>query len=208
MKTKTDDLRKCYFDINNHLLNDPQPGAYLDLISQEEIFRQYPFSLLHKLKDTRQSPQHHPEGSVWIHTLLVVNEAAQRKEKSNDTRVLMWAALLHDIGKPDTTRERKGRITAYNHDQIGAKIAREFLGALTDDKTWIEKVSKLIRWHMQILFVVKDLPFANINSMKEEVDIREVALLGLCDRLGRYKRNKAEEEEIIQKFLQKCKYHK
>jgi putative nucleotidyltransferase with HDIG domain len=49
--------------------------------------------------------------------LLVVDEAAKRKAYSTDQRVFMWAALLHDIGKPASTRLRKGRITAYNHDK-------------------------------------------------------------------------------------------
>jgi putative nucleotidyltransferase with HDIG domain len=38
----------------------------------------------------------------------------------------MWAALLHDIGKPDTTKQYKGRITSYDHDKAGALIARKF----------------------------------------------------------------------------------
>ncbi len=203
MQIKTDSMEKWYFEINDHLLNDPRPGEYLSRISQGQIFLQFPFTLLKKLKETKQSPQHHPEGSVWNHTLLVVNEAAQRRAQSKNARVLMWAALLHDIGKPDTTRERKGKITAYDHDKVGAELAREFLLALTDETNWIEEVVKLIRWHMQILFVVKNLPFADIKSMKKEVDIREVALLGLCDRLGRSNRNKAQEEETIQIFMQK-----
>lgn len=59
--------------------------------------------MLHRLKGTEQSLLHHPEGDVWNHTLLVVDEAANVKNKSTDAAVFMWAALLHDIGKPDTT---------------------------------------------------------------------------------------------------------
>ncbi len=57
---------------------------------------------------------------------------------------------------------------------------------------------------MQILHVVKDMPFANIKVMKEETDINEVALLGFCDRMGRTNVEQAKEENNIKIFLQKC----
>ncbi len=160
--------------------------------------------MLHCLKDTNQSPKHHPEGNVWNHTLLVVDEAANVKSKSKNPRVFVWAALLHDIGKPATTKNHKGKITAYDHDKVGAKLTEEFLSQLTDEKDFIAAVTQLVRWHMQILFVVKDLPFGDIHTMKQSSDINEVALLGLCDRLGRTNVNKSAEENNIRLFLQKC----
>jgi len=146
--------------------------------------------------------------NVWNHTMLVIDEAAKVKSKSSDSRAFMWAALLHDIGKPDTTRIRKGKITSYEHDKLGAKMSKEFLEQFksnvennVDDK-FIEKVASLVRWHMQILFVVKSLPFADINRMKEQAPVCDIALLGLCDRLGRTGANR-EEEENIRIFLEK-----
>jgi hypothetical protein len=58
---------------------------------------------------------------------------------------------------------------------------------------------------MQILHVVKDMPFADIKSMKEETDIREVALLGFCDRMGRTNVDTIKEKNNIIMFLEKCK---
>jgi hypothetical protein len=57
---------------------------------------------------------------------------------------------------------------------------------------------------MQILFVVKEMRFSDMEGMKRETDVEEVALLGLCDRLGRLGVNRAEEERNIVQFLQKC----
>jgi len=59
---------------------------------------------------------------------------------------------------------------------------------------------------MQILFVVNELPFADINGMKRNTDINEVALLGLCDRLGRTGYDRKKEEENIELFLKKSNY--
>jgi len=197
-------IQELYMDIDKHLLHDEKPSKFLNSVFNDPVFCRHPFNMLCKLKETDQSPRHHPEGNVWNHTMLVVDQAAQVKEQSKDPRVFMWAALLHDIGKPDTTRNRKGKITSYDHDKLGEKLAKDFLSAFTDDHRFIESVTKLIRWHMQILFVVNGWRFADIESMKEQVDINEVALLGLCDRLGRLHQNREEEENNIRIFIEKC----
>lgn len=196
------------YEINNHLLLDEKPSEYFNSILEVPIFKEHPFILLHNLKNAEQSPIHHPEGNAWKHTMLVIDNAAREKNKSKNERVFMWAALLHDIGKPPTTRVRKGKITSYDHENVGANLAKEFLEEFTTDKEFIEEICALIRWHMQILHVVKNLPFANIKKMKEETDINEVALLGYCDRMGRKNPDAEEEEENIALFLKKCKEFK
>lgn len=63
---------------------------------------------------------------------------------------------------------------------------------------------------MQILFVTKGLPFADIRGMSSEISVDEIALLGLCDRLGRGQMTldkKQEEEKSIKLFVEKCKNH-
>jgi len=198
-------ILELYTDINVHLLNDEIPSKYLNRIYEEKYFREYPFHMLYQLKATEQSPVHHPEGNVWNHTLLVVDMAATVKNRSHNPSVFMWAALLHDIGKPDTTRIRKGKITAYDHEKKGYELSKEFLSIFTKDEIFIKEIICLIRWHMQILFVVNNLPFGDIETMKQQVDINEVALLGLCDRLGRINVDRKKEENNIKLFIQKCK---
>lgn len=120
---------------------------------------------------------------------------------------LMWSALLHDLGKAATTKLTKGKITSYDHDKWGEGLAIKFLKEFTSDDKFINQVSKMVRWHMQILFVTKGLPFADIRRMASEVSIDEVALFGLCDRLGRGDMTfdkKQEEERNIRTFLEKC----
>ncbi len=197
-------LRLLYSDIDVHLLQDNRPSVYLNTVYSDPRFSQYPFDMLYGLKITEQSSEHHPEGNVWNHTMLVVDEAAEAKSQSRNPAVFMWAALLHDIGKPATTNVRKGKITAYDHDKVGAELSKRFLQEFTDDRLFIREVSELIRYHMQILFVLKNLQFADIQGMRSNTDIREVALLGLCDRLGRANCDRSKEQANIQLFLQKC----
>lgn len=197
-------IYELYADVGKHLMEDNQPSKYLNTIYYNPMFAQHPFDMLYKLKNTEQSPVYHPEGNVWNHTMLVVDEAAKVKTQSKNSEVFMWAALLHDIGKPPTTKIRKGKITTYDHDEVGANLSKVFLNKFTKDEEFVKAVSQLIKYHMHILYVIKKLPFADIKGMVQNTDINEVALLGLCDRLGRTNSNKNKEEKDIELFLKMC----
>lgn len=196
---------ELFYEIDQHLLMDDRPSLYLTELLEQGKLSQAPYHLLEKLRGTEQSPEHHPEGDVWNHTMLVVDQAAKVKDESKDPQIFMWAALLHDIGKPDTTKRRRGRITAYDHDIVGAKLATNFLKKLGREPEFIQRVTALVRWHMQVLFVIKNLPFASLQSMRREVDLEEIALLGYCDRTGRLGADLEREKEQIQVFLEKAR---
>lgn len=191
-----------------HILNDEKPSLYFnELLKSGSFPESYPFNMLSKLASVPQSGKYHPEGSVWNHTMLVIDEAAKRRSLSKNARAFMWAALLHDLGKAPTTKVRNGKITSYDHDKIGKELCIKFLSELTDDADLIKETSLLVRWHMQILFVLKDMPFADIDKMSEDVSIDEIALLSLCDRLGRGEMTSEKlkkEEEDVRIFIKKC----
>ena len=199
---------QTFLEFDAHLMSDNKPSHYFIEMSKTGLFQaKYPYTLLGDLMKVPQSPEHHPEGSVWNHTMLVLDNAAERKHLSLNPKVLMWSALLHDLGKADTTKLRKGKITSYDHDKWGEKLSIKFLKECTCEEEFINQVSKLVRWHMQILFVTKGLPFADIGRMSSEVSIDEIALLGLCDRLGRGQMTidkKLQEQKSIMSFLEKC----
>lgn len=189
-------LNQLFIEFDKHLMEDDTPSEYFDKLLDEGAFDEtYPLTMLRALAKTPQSVQHHPEGDVWKHTMMVVDRAAGHRSRSKLPRVFMWAALLHDLGKPDTTRNRKGKITAYDHDKLGQKLAVQFLEQMTEDRDFVEAVSRMVRWHMQTLFVTRNMQFADIDTMLEQVQLEEIALLSLCDRLGRGEMNKKKEEE-------------
>ncbi|NLO47188.1 MAG: HDIG domain-containing protein [Clostridiales bacterium] len=194
---------KLFADIGKHLENDRKPSIFLNDVFHKPEFNDYPFSILKKLEETKQSPKHHPEGNVWIHTLLVVDEAALQKEKSSDPNAFMWAALLHDIGKTVSTTIRNGRITAYDHDKTGAVLAEKILTECTTDKGFIRAVCALVRYHMHVFYVTKNLPYADIAQMKQQCDVHDIALLGYCDRCGRTNVKRNDEGNTIKIFLKK-----
>ena len=115
------------------------------------------FALLHpelvKLAETPQEPEWHPEGNVWIHTMMVVDEAARivRREKLDGDRALtiMLGALCHDFGKPYVTGIENGRIRSHGHEDAGVTPTRSFLDALWVHASTVEEVVCIVRDHMK-----------------------------------------------------------
>ncbi|SHH97675.1 HDIG domain-containing protein [Clostridium grantii DSM 8605] len=201
-------MDNTFLDFTEHLLNDKKPSIYFEIIfSDTKLSNEYPFKMLNDLKEVPQNLKYHPEGSVWNHTMLVIDRAAEVRKESKHEKSFMWAALLHDLGKKPTTRMKKGRIVSYDHDKVGKDLAIEFLKVLTKDDDLIKKVGALVRWHMSALFVVKDLPFGDLQSLVKEVPIDEIALLTISDRMGRgdmTEEKVMEENENIKIFIKKC----
>jgi poly(A) polymerase/tRNA nucleotidyltransferase (CCA-adding enzyme) len=81
---------------------------------------------------------------VWEHLLRSVQHAA---DKGWDLDVRL-ASLFHDIGKPATKREGENKPTFYGHEVVGAKMAKKVLTDLKFPVKLVEKVVKLVRWHM------------------------------------------------------------
>lgn len=177
--------KELFLEIEQHLLNDDKPSIYIEEILKAYKLDNHPFSMIKELKEVDQNPKFHPEGNVFIHTMMVIDEGAKVRERSLNKRAFMWALLLHDIGKKPTTKIRKGKLTSYNHDIVGADMVREFLSYFNEEKNFIEEVTGLVRWHMQSLFVTKNLKYQNVDAMLKDVNINDIVLVSLSDRLGR-----------------------
>lgn len=195
--------QEVFADMTEHLLSDAIPSEYITAISLDKAYSAYPFTLLWEQKTTGQSEKYHPEGSVWNHTMLVIDEAAKVRPDTKNQKAFMWAALLHDIGKPHTTRVRKGKITSYDHDKVGEKLCIDFLSYFVKDRDFILSTAALVRYHMHMLYVLKNLPYADIRGLMKEVDSEDIALLCRCDRLGRLGADLAAEESDYSKFLER-----
>ncbi len=204
-------LEELFKEFDKHLMQDYEPSAYFNNAVKKGFFEYiHPLNLLGDLIETPQSPMHHPEGSVWNHTMLVLDEGAKRREKSKNPQIFMWCALLHDIGKAKTTKLRKGKITSYEHEIAGEKLSIEFLNNFNVNENFIKQVSSMVRWHMQPLFTVKNMSYGSLDAMLRETDFMEIALFSLCDRLGRGNMTEDKvnyEKENIRKFIKKCEKH-
>ena len=105
------------------------------------------------MKGVEQPPQYHPEGDVFVHTLLLLENLPHPCPPT-----LAWGALLHDVGKPPTFRVAPDRIRFDGHVEVGVKMAEALLGRLRFSNDDTEQILALIQNHMR---------FGQIMQMKE-----------------------------------------
>jgi poly(A) polymerase len=105
-----------------------------------------------RMHGVEQPPQFHPEGDVWIHTLLLLEQLPEKA-----SRTLAMGALLHDVGKPPTFRVAPDRIRFDGHVEVGTRMAEEICHRLRFSKHDTEQIARLVANHMR---------FADVKGMK------------------------------------------
>lgn len=130
------------------------------------------------LKGVEQSPDYHPEGDVYAHTLLILNRLHQPTES------LAYGALLHDIAKPlCMKKEDNGRITFYSHTEKGAEMAVEILKRLKRSRAVWERVAFLVRDHLRHIQAPK-MRLSTLKRFLAEEGIEELLELTRIDALS------------------------
>lgn len=141
------------------LLMSPTPRRGLELLVEsgiaEHVLPELPALAL-------EIDEHHRHKDVYEHSLIVLEQAMALEgprevpgveaptEVEGPDLVLRLAALLHDIGKPDTRRfEPGGGVSFHHHELVGAKMTRKRLRALRFDKETIKHVSRLVELHLR-----------------------------------------------------------
>ena len=110
-----------------------------------------------KMKGVEQPPQYHPEGDVFLHTLLLL-EKLQPDASGSISKSLAWGALLHDVGKPPTFRSAPDRIRFDGHVDVGVKMAEEILRRLRFSNYETGQILALVENHMR---------FGDVQRMKQ-----------------------------------------
>ena len=105
------------------------------------------------MQGVEQPPQFHPEGDVWVHTLLLLEMLPDPC-----SRTLAWGALLHDVGKPPTFRVAPDRIRFDGHVEVGVRMAEEICRRLRFSNDDTAQIAALVAQHMR---------FADSLKMKE-----------------------------------------
>ena len=194
--------------INNILMNYEKPSLEIEKMFKCDDFNDSDFRIIKDLKSIKQNLKYHPEGNVWNHTKLVIDLAAKIRCYTDNEQLFMWSALFHDIGKLNTTKVIKGRYTSYNHDVEGARTTYKILNKYMDESL-VNKISEIVRFHMHHIYILKELPFSDIDGLLKSDVIEYIVLVFICDKSGRgiltkdnISRNIEEVKEIVF-FLEK-----
>lgn len=137
---------RLFSEFEKLLLRSERPSIGLNVLRATALVRFFPE--LEALIDVPQEERWHPEGDVWIHTGMVIDEAAKLRVGGGDDAALMFGALCHDFGKPSTTQVLEGRIRSLGHEGAGEAPAVAFLERMRAPPDLIKKVVALVREHL------------------------------------------------------------
>ena len=110
-----------------------------------------------RMKGVEQPPQFHPEGDVWTHTLMLLEQLP-----AGCSMTLAWGALLHDVGKPASFRRATDRIRFDGHVEIGAAMGAEICRHFRFSNEETRQVVALIENHMRFM----DAPRMKASTLK------------------------------------------
>jgi len=174
----------------------------LDLLDQSGLLGQIIPEML-ELKGCEQPPQFHPEGDVWVHTRRMLEMLPDQVSVP-----LVFAVLLHDIGKPRTYSmdPAEGRIRFNAHDKIGAGMARAILERLRFSGEEIEAAVEAVDQHMvfkdvQRMRVAKIRRFMARSGFEDEMELHRVDCQSSHAMLDNYTFLRAKQEEFANEPL-------
>ena len=136
------------------LLQGMRPSLGLAFLRGSGLLRHFPE--LEALVGVPQDPAWHPEGDVWTHNLMVIDEAAGLRRGDADDLALMFGALCHDLGKPATTVVREGRIRSPSHSKAGIAPTRALLERMRAPHELVERTCALVEHHLAPALFDKD----------------------------------------------------
>ena len=140
---------RVYEETCKALLQAKQPSVFFAVLEAVGHLEEF-FPEVAATRGVPQNPQYHPEGDVYRHTMLVLDQAALLRHRAVEPLFFMFAALCHDLGKIDSTRiEEDGRITSHMHPVSGRPIAARQLRRLSDNARLLRYVDDMVLNHMR-----------------------------------------------------------
>ncbi|MBM3836114.1 MAG: CCA tRNA nucleotidyltransferase [Verrucomicrobia bacterium] len=171
----------------NKLFHPPHAARGLELLRDSGLLI-YVLPELHATLTCEQSPDFHPEGTVFNHLVRMLEQLPADSNLS-----LAWAALLHDIAKPQTwSRDQEtGSIHFYGHEKLGAEMAESILQRLRFPRKQIDEIVTCVSHHMQFKDVTR-MRKATLRRLLMrptfplELELHRLDCLGSHGRLDHY----------------------
>jgi poly(A) polymerase len=176
-------------ELTKMLTEGHAPRAFL-LLDQTGLLKET-LPEISAMKGVQQPPEFHPEGDVFVHTLLLLENLPQPCPPT-----LAWGALLHDVGKPATFRVAPDRIRFDGHVEVGVKIAEEICARLRFSNHDAAQILSLVDNHMR---------FGHVSRMKESTLKKFLRLPAFDEHLALHRADSLASHRNIStyEFLQK-----
>ncbi len=176
---------RVFDEIKKLLLKSKKPSIGFELFRELGVLKYFPE--LEAIIGVEQEPKWHPEGDVWIHTMMCVDEMQGLLSADDEKNIMfMLAILCHDFGKPDTTKEIDGRIRALGHEASGIKPTESFLKRVTNETNLINSILPLVKYHLApSQFFTQNSSDKAIRKLATKVNLEELELVARADFLGR-----------------------
>ena len=184
---------RIWGEMEKLLLQAERPSRGFALALELGVVEQL-FPELQALVGCEQEPEWHPEGDVWVHTLLVIDQARTQIDDLERPRqvAVMLGAVCHDLGKPATTAFIDGRIRSRNHEEAGVEPTHAVLDRLNvhtmNGYAVRQQVVGLVAqhlkpgmWHKSI----NEVGDGAFRRLAKKVDLELLARLAKADCLGR-----------------------
>ena len=189
-----DDLpaERVWGEVEKLLLQAERPSIGFALAREVGVVERL-WPEMHALIGCEQEPEWHPEGDVWIHTLMVIDRARELNDDLDRPRLLtvMLGAICHDLGKPSTTAFIDGRIRSLDHEQAGVAPTIALLDRLNvhtiDGFDVRQQVIGLVAHHLKpgMLHKAPNVGDGAFRRLAQKVDLELLARLARADCLGR-----------------------
>lgn len=177
------------------LLTEGQARRGFELLDETRLLPEL-LPEIARMKGVQQPPQFHPEGDVWIHTLLMIEKLPPKCPPT-----LAWGVLLHDVGKPPTFKPPSGpgdRIRFDEHAEVGTRMAEEICRRLRFSNEDTAQIAALVANHMRFKDVPQMKPatlkrFVRLDCFEEHMELHRLDCLSSHRNLDNY--------EFMRRFL-------
>jgi len=177
---------RVYAEFKKLLLKSKKPSIGFELMRELGILEKY-FPELHALIDVPQSPIWHPEGDVWIHTMMALDQMVTLKtgDAKYDLK-MMFAILCHDLGKATHTQISEEKISAHGHEEAGIEPTETLMYRLTEEHAFIQALFPLVAHHLApSIYFRSKAKDKTIRRLSTKVNIEDLVRVARADFLGR-----------------------
>ncbi len=151
-----------------------------ELLDETQLLRVL-FPEIEAMKGVEQTPDYHPEGDVFVHTLMMLEQISNLKSQISES--LAYGCLLHDVAKPVCVKKEGTRVTFYGHSEKGAEMAVEILKRLKRSRAVWERVAYLVKNHLRHTQASK-MRLSTLKRFLGEEGVEELLEIARIDALS------------------------